>query len=430
MQTEELYRIFLEHPNIVTDSRNVSPGCLFFGLKGEQFNGGLFAAEALGKGAAAAIVDTPEAGTGDRIIRVPDTLVTLQQLAIRHRSAITATVIGITGSNGKTTTKELIGRALAGTFKTQTTQGNLNNHIGVPLTLLSIRPETEFAVIEMGANHPGEIYELCKIARPQYGLITNIGKAHLEGFGGFQGVVLAKSELYRFLGGNQGTLFVNDDDPLLVSLAGNLRQVRYGTGTESRCRGRLTGTEPALSLEWAWDNLHGSLETQLYGVYNFENVLAAICIGLFFDAKPDLLTQAIGSYVPSNNRSQWITAGSNKVLLDAYNANPTSMAAALKDFSRISAEKQVVVLGDMMELGEFSNEEHTEIVRLARSLRFDQVVLVGEQFCKAAGDGPEACFEELNEAEAFIRKNPLHHAHILLKGSRKMQLEQLLPCFQ
>jgi UDP-N-acetylmuramoyl-tripeptide--D-alanyl-D-alanine ligase len=422
---EKIYNLYLKFPRISTDSRKVIPDSIFFAMKGDHFNGNLFATEALDKGAAFAVIDDPSVMAGNRFILVPDALEALQKLAILHRDQTRAKIIGITGSNGKTTTKELIGKVLASTYRTVITPGNLNNHIGVPLTVLAIRKDTSFAVVEMGANHPGEIANLCKISRPDYGLITNIGKAHLEGFGSFEGVVSAKSELYDFIRLNKGLVFLNLDNQLLQRLSEGMKISGYGSGENSDCQGRIAGKDPYLSISWSAGQLKGLVRTMLFGDYNFENVMAAISIGLYFGVSPEQIEKAIGSYIPDNNRSQVMQTGRNTLVLDAYNANPSSMKASLINFHNMEARSRMIILGDMMELGEHSLEEHKNMIALTRKLSFDKVFFIGELFSMAARDGKEICFADINEAMAWFRVNPVLDMTILLKGSRKMQLEQL-----
>lgn len=422
---EIIYNAFLKFPRISTDSRNIIPDSIFFAIKGDQFDGNQFAAEALEKGAAYVVVDKPSVVAGTRAILVPDTLQALQQLAILHRSKISAKIIGITGSNGKTTTKELIGRVLSCGNKTIITRGNLNNHIGVPLTILSIREDTSFAVIEMGANHQGEIASLCRIARPDYGLITNIGKAHLEGFGNFEGVIKAKSELYDFLRINNGLVFVNIDNQLLGRQSEGIKSVTYGTGKEAYCKGLITSKDPYLAIDWSAGQHNGRINTRLFGDYNFENVMAAICIGIYFKISALDIEKAINAYIPDNNRSQIIRTDHNILIMDAYNANPSSMRAALENFHKMDAPAKTIILGDMMELGDRSLEEHHDIIALTRKLAFHKVFLVGHLFRQAAIGGEEICFNNIGEAELWFRKYPLNDMMILLKGSRKMQLEDL-----
>jgi UDP-N-acetylmuramoyl-tripeptide--D-alanyl-D-alanine ligase len=426
---EEIYRIFLEHPRISTDSRNIVPDSVFFALKGEHFDGNRFAAEALEKGAAYCVIDGLSAPDIYRCLPVPDTLLALQQMASIHRSHIHAEIIGITGSNGKTTTKELIGSVLSSSYKTVVTRENLNNHIGVPLTVLAIEKETAFAVVEMGANHPGEIARLCAIARPAYGIITNIGKAHLEGFGSFEGVVKAKSELYDFLRLNKGLAFVNADDDLLMGLSSGMSTLTYGSAKNAGCMGSVTASEPFLSVSWNARGEKGIVHSNLFGDYNFGNIMAAVSIGSYFGVNPDKVSQAIDNYFPDNNRSQIARTGQNTLVLDAYNANPSSMKAALSNFQRFGSGPKMVILGDMMELGDFSADEHSQVITLARQLSFQKIFLVGELFSRAAGGGPEICFPGIREAEEWFRQHPVKDMTVLLKGSRKMQLENLRPLF-
>lgn len=429
MTIKEIYSLVRKQPGITTDSRNVPAGSIFFAIKGESFDGNDFAADALNSGASFAIIDRPPVIGDDRFIPVNDVLQTLQELALYHRTNLKAKVIGITGSNGKTTTKELIGRVLATTFKTLITKGNLNNHIGVPVTLLSLKPETEFAVIEMGANHPGEIASLCQIARPDFGIITNIGKAHLEGFGSFEGVIRAKSELYDFLRQNKGIAFVNSDHDILVSKSRGIEISTYGTGTNANCKGKILGSDPRLKINWSFENSSGVIETKLFGNYNFENILAAICIGKYFNISDDNIIQAISNYLPENNRSQLVRTQRNLLILDAYNANPSSMKAAISNFHSAESFQKMIILGDMMELGDTSPEEHLAIVSMIRDLGFTNVVLIGHSFSKVARGGNEMIFPDLDAAEIWFRKHPVDNMTVLLKGSRKMQLERLSTLF-
>jgi UDP-N-acetylmuramoyl-tripeptide--D-alanyl-D-alanine ligase len=295
----------------------------------------------------------------------------------------------------------------------------------VPLSLLSVQIDTEIAVIEMGANHPGEIAELCNLAEPHYGIITNIGKAHLEGFGSFEGVIGAKSELYSFIRKNNGLVFVNHDDPLLMELSDGINRVSYGASLASDIKGKITGREPYLSLSWQKDSENGRIKTALFGDYNFSNIMAALAAGLFFHVKPDAIEKAIESYIPENNRSQRIRSQHNMIILDAYNANPSSMRAALRNFSQVRAENKMVILGDMMELGNFSAMEHQDIVSLARELSFQAILLIGNHFSDAVKDDKILCFPGTDEAETWIRDHPVRNMMILIKGSRKMQLEKL-----
>lgn len=423
---QDIYNLFLQFPRISTDSRNIIPDSLFFAIKGDKFNGNQFADEAIVKGARYAIVDEPSMNTGNNLLLVPDTIQALQQLAMIHRQHIKAKIIAITGSNGKTTTKELTGIVLSSEFNTVITPGNLNNHIGVPLTILSITNDTEFAVVEMGANHPGEIVELCRIAQPDAGLITNIGKAHLEGFGSFEGVIRAKSELYDYLRLNNGFVFFNADNQMLVNLSAGIISYSYGSDEDAYCQGSIAGHDPFLAIDWKSASHKGTIHTKLFGDYNFENVLAAVCIGLHFGVNPLQIDSAISSYLPDNNRSQVIKTNHNNIILDAYNANPSSMKAAIENFNQSNAKPKMLILGDMMELGTFSLDEHHNIVTMIRKLHFDKIIFIGESFNKAIGNGTETCFPGIDEAGTFLMELPVKGMTILLKGSRKMQLENLL----
>lgn len=423
--TEELYGLFLKYPLVSTDSRNIIPGSLFFALKGDHFDGNQFALEALNKGAEYAVTDNPDIQTHDRIVLVNNVLDSLQDIASVHRRQISAKVIAITGSNGKTTTKELIGKVLGSSYNTTITQGNLNNHIGVPLSILSIKKDTSFAIIEMGANHPGEIEALCRIARPHYGIITNIGKAHLEGFGSLQGVIKAKSELYNFLKNQQGTIFYNIDNELLKSLSEGIERISYGMSPQAFYHGTIIEIEPFLTLKWSTDTQSGIVSTSLMGEYNGENIMAAIAIGLHFNVEPEKIQNAIASYIPENNRSQIIQTEKNQVISDAYNANPSSMSAAISHFSKMKNNRKMLILGDMMELGDYSYNEHMKILLQIRESNIEWVVLVGEMFCKVAEGGKETCFNDTKSAESWLKNQSVENMTILLKGSRKMQLENL-----
>lgn len=422
----EIYRLFRQHPHICTDSRKVLQGSLFFGLTGDNFDGNLFANQALEKGAAYSVIDNPDRYTGEKTLLVDDVLDALQQLAKDYRNSLNIPVIGITGTNGKTTTKELVYTALNTRFRTHATKGNLNNHIGVPLTLLNISPETEIAIIEMGANHKGEIAALCEIARPTHGIITNIGKAHLEGFGGIDGVIKTKKELYDFLTDNSGTVFVNADDPLLMDLSKNLTQITYGTTGISRYSGAIAETDPFLSLKLLRPTSI-EIQTQLFGSYNFSNVMAAICIAGHFEADLNHVKLALESYVPSMNRSQIVKTAKNTLLLDAYNANPSSMAAALNNFALKSPGTKMVILGDMFELGDVEEQEHENILKLALSAGFEKTIVVGAAFLKAAKKAPEAAmaFSSVSDLKNYLSECPPADKTILIKGSRGMKLETI-----
>jgi UDP-N-acetylmuramoyl-tripeptide--D-alanyl-D-alanine ligase len=426
---EDLYSLFIKNSEISTDSRNIIPGSLFFAMKGETFDGNRYAADALDNGAAFAVIDDPVHKKDDRYILVSDTLAALQDLARFHREKSKARIIGITGSNGKTTTKELIGKVLSTCYKTRVTKGNLNNQIGVPLTLLKINETDDFGVIEMGANHPGEIKDLCNISCPDFGLITNIGKAHLEGFGSFEGVIKTKSELYQFIRQTNGRVFLNIDNQLLVSLAKGIHYYSYGTSLEADCSGAIVSGDPFLTIKWSCENHSGTIRTNLYGDYNLENILAAVCIGMFFNIPPEKIDLAISSYHPDNNRSQWVDTGKNILIMDAYNANPSSMKAALANFRKLESLGKWVILGDMMELGADSLAEHQSVIQLAEELTLKNLILIGDQFFQIRKSNNIICFRTIEEAEAWFRLHPVEHSAILLKGSRKMQLEKLTRLF-
>ena len=401
---------------------------MFFALKGDSFNGNAYAKGALNSGAAIAVVDEPEVATDDRFFLVEDVLATLQELAQIHRSHFKCPVIGITGTNGKTTTKELINAVLSAHGKTHATKGNFNNHIGVPLTILSADIKTtEFLIIEMGANHPGEIAFLCNIAKPDYGLITNVGKAHLEGFGSFEGVIKTKTELYDFLRTVEGKVFVCSNQPILLKLAAGLNHITYGSAVNDYCLGNVVSSNPLLIVKWYANGKEQIINTKLVGAYNFDNVMAAISIGKYFNIPDDKVIQAIESYEPSNNRSQVMQSASNQLILDAYNANPSSMRVALENFSRMNGFPKIVILGDMFELGSESLTEHVAILTLLKDFDFSDVLLIGPRFCEAASDSGFHCFNSTTEARDWLSVHPITNASVLIKGSRGMKLETLLP---
>ncbi len=424
MKISELYDIFVQHPVVVTDSRKIEPQSIFFALKGENFNGNKFAAKALESGAAYAVIDEAEYHSDHRFLLVNDVLSTLQELARYHRQQLGLTIVAITGTNGKTTTKELTAAVLSKKFRVVNTQGNLNNHIGVPLTLLSLTRETEIGVIEMGANHPGEIAQLCEIALPDYGLITNVGKAHLEGFGSFEGVINTKTEMYRFLEKNNGKIFINTSNPYLTSKAEGVLKIGYTTqkGNEG-LEGELLQSSPFMAFKALFPKGWLYCKTQLVGGYNLENALAASAIGLHFGVDPLKIRQALEEYQPSNNRSQFIRTNRNALLMDAYNANPTSMAAALENFSHYEAPRKAVILGDMLELGESSQEEHQKIVDLLSRMNPDLVYLVGPQFGSCRMDSKFRSFKDNLQLIEDLNHNTIQDYLVLIKGSRGMKLE-------
>ncbi len=425
-KTEELYSLFQQFPVVNTDSRKTIPDSLFFALKGENFDGNQFAIQALENGAAYAVVDDKSLPKDERLILVDNVLLSLQRLAALHRSKMKATVVAITGSNGKTTTKELCAAVLSKKYNTLYTQGNLNNHIGVPLTLLRMRPETEMAVIEMGANHMGEIRRLCQLAAPQYGLITNIGKAHLEGFGSFTGVINAKTELYTYLDDRQGKLFVNLDNPLLDSLSRNTIRFTYGKSTEADVYGELITLNPYIYLIWEHKGMQSSLQTNMIGAYNMENILAAIALGCFFGIGKEEIETAVQDFTPHDNRSQLIETSHNRIIADCYNANPVSMAEAIDNIEKICSNKPVYILGDMLELGAESEAEHAAILKKLTDLDAGQVFLVGREFGKVYQGDDWYWFARVDELIAHLKKNPLRKQEILVKASRGIQLEKLM----
>lgn len=425
MSIAELYGLFKQYPSVQTDTRKLKSGDLFFALKGPNFNANSFALQALENGAAYAVVDD-ELNTGDkRVIKVDDVLTTLQDLAKYHREQFTIPFIGITGSNGKTTSKELIYAVLSSHYKTYTTQGNLNNHIGVPLTLLSVKPDAEMAVIEMGANHQKEIEGYCRYTQPTHGVITNCGKAHLEGFGGVEGVRKGKGELYDFLRAHNGTAFVYAGYDYLQTMSRGIRHiVKYGI-TEGLVQGTIRSNEPFLEVVITSGMKEvPSIQTQLVGDYNLPNILCAVAIGKYFAVPEEKIKKAIENYTPSNSRSQLIQKGSNSIILDAYNANPTSMKAAIDNFAQLAATKKVLMLGGMMELGKESMEEHIGISNLIKQYPWTHVVLVGGDFGKI--DHGFTFFPDSTEAKAWFDKQAFEHTHILIKGSRSMQMEKIL----
>lgn len=423
---ETILKIFKLHPKISTDSRVIEPNCLFFALKGDNFDGNLFALKALEKGAAYAIVDDVNLKDNDRVILVENVLLSLQQLASNYRKDLKADFIGITGTNGKTTTKELINIVLQKQFKTYSTKGNFNNHIGVPLTILSINKDCEKAIIEMGANHIGEIEELCNIAQPNYGIITNIGKAHLEGFKNIEGVIETKKALYYSVNKNNGIIFCNKENILLNTLCKGIKNVSYGNHIDSDFTINMIAEIPFVKVKWLDKNKEYIANTNLTGGYNYENIAAAICIGKYFGVSDHNIIVALESYIPSNNRSQFIKTKENDIIVDCYNANPSSMKAALESFSSFSSSEKTVILGDMFELGTESKTEHYEIIKLLNEYNFKNVILSGDVFFELAQNESFFAFKTTEETILFLKNNKIHSNTILLKGSRKMHLESLI----
>jgi UDP-N-acetylmuramoyl-tripeptide--D-alanyl-D-alanine ligase len=460
MTTEQLYKLFLQHPLISTDTRKISPDSLFFALKGEKFDANTFAKQAIEAGAAYAVIDNPAYRLNEKYILVDDVLTALQDLARYHRSRLTIPVIGLTGTNGKTTTKELIYSVLSQHYKTQATQGNLNNHIGVPLTILTINDTHEIAVIEMGANHQKEIELLCSIAQPTHGLITNVGKAHLEGFGGFEGVKKGKGELYDYLSqespkvrksgspedvfGTQRVAFINSDSPVLMEMqrARDLENViLYGTVNKNNLvKGKIIKNAPLLTLLWT-KNSSGkthSLKTHLTGAYNLDNILAAICIGVYFTLTDDEINKGIEGYQPKNNRSQIVQTAANTLICDYYNANPSSMMVAIENMGKIDAERKVLILGDMFELGDEAAAEHEAVIRKAMEIPVDERIFIGKEFSEAGwamNHGPltmdkkTAFYPTAEDAIIALKAHPIKNSTILIKGSRGMALERLVELF-
>lgn len=424
--TEEIYQLFGENPVICTDTRKIEENCIFFALKGENFNGNKFAGTALEKGAGFAIIDEKEFLISDKTILVENVLQTLKDLANLHRKKLGIPILAITGTNGKTTTKELTSAVLSQKYKVSFTEGNLNNHIGVPLTLLKMNSETQFGVVEMGANHPGEIADLCVIAEPDFGLITNIGKAHLEGFGSFEGVVKTKSELYHYIKSKNGTVFYNHDNPILSELTEDIKnKISYGNANAG-FTGELIYLPPFVHLKANFKKGVLYLNTNLTGDYNFENILAAACIGNYFEVDPLLIQKALKEYYPQNNRSQLITKNGLKIIMDAYNANPTSMHASIKSFLSDISDIHYLILGDMLELGDYSRQEHIAILELLKNYPLAHVFTAGKNFLEISENYNCQSFLNVELLCDFLQKNPITGGNILIKGSRGIQLEKVL----
>jgi UDP-N-acetylmuramoyl-tripeptide--D-alanyl-D-alanine ligase len=421
---DKLYQHYLQYPVICTDTRKITDGCIFFALKGPNFNANSFAKEALEKGASLCVIDEQEYAINDQYLLVEDVLQALQDLAKRHRASLKIPVIGLTGSNGKTTTKELLTVALSPKYNVLATKGNLNNHIGVPLTILSIKPEHELAIIEMGANHVGEIAMLCGIANPTHGLITNIGKAHLEGFGGIEGVIRGKSELYHHLIQNDGVVWINSNNEILSNMAKRFKNPLFYPKKGDYYEAEFIEANPNIIFKTEDGN---TVATHLIGKYNFENIAVALCAAKYFEVPADLANRAVADYNPENNRSQVLKQGSNTIILDAYNANPTSMASALENLSKMDSNNKVVILGDMKELGQDSLNEHMAIGTLLLEYGFENSFLCGEQMKGAADNYPSAKHAGTREELMAILKNSnISNALILIKGSRSMGLEEVL----
>lgn len=424
MNIEKLHSLFLECNRVCTDTRNIQKNDMFFALKGPSFNGNSYALQALEKKASYAVIDEKDYSDplNPNIILVEDSLKTLQELATYHRQKLGLKIISLTGSNGKTTTKELINIVLSQKYNTVATKGNLNNHIGVPLTLLSMDDKTEIGVVEMGANHLKEIEFLCKIAQPDYGYITNFGKAHLEGFGSIEGVIKGKSELYEYLIKNDRTAFINADDQIQVKILKNhSKKFSFGTDTTVNQKIELLDTHPFVSVKT--DSIE--IGTQLVGAYNFNNIAAAICIGKYFNVSIEKIQQAIKNYVPDNNRSQIIKKGDKEIILDAYNANPSSMKAALDNFSLIPEKSKAVILGDMFEIGATAALEHQNIANYALEKGFKEIFLIGENFNKVEANNTKK-FKSYEDFKEYLNTSKLNEKYMLIKGSRGMALERIL----
>lgn len=425
MEISELYNIYKQYPEVSTDTRNSPKNSIFFALKGANFNGNEYAEKAIDSGCSYAIVDEAEYATRPNIILVENSLETLQKLANYHRKQIKTPIIAITGTNGKTTTKELITSVLAQEYKVVSTQGNLNNHIGVPLTLLRITKEHEIAVVEMGASHVGEIKFLTEIAEPNYGIITNLGHAHIEGFGSFENVVKAKGELYEYIRSTtDGKIFIDYNNTLLREMSEGITSIYYGLENDLFVSGKVVSISPYLEFEWKFLNTRKKVKTKLIGEYNLSNLLAAITAGKYLGINSDLICKAIADYEPTNNRSQLKKTDKNMLIIDAYNANPTSMHAALENFVHMDVRSKVLILGDMKELGVDSHMEHQKIANYITQHNFDQVLFVGENFSKVKTEYP--CFEDLNSLRDYLQEHPIKDSYILLKGSRGVQLERCI----
>lgn len=466
MNIEELYEIYLRTRDVTTDSRRVKEGSIFFALRGDKFDGNTFVPQALSQGASVCVVDNADYNIDSRCMLVSNVLETLQELARYHRSHLDIPVIGITGTNGKTTTKELVNAVLSKRYRTWATQGNFNNHIGVPLTLLSIPSDAEMAIVEMGANHPGEIDFLCKIANPEFGLITNVGKAHLEGFGSFKGVIRTKTELYKHLAAMEGVIFVNSDNDILMERAEKMAQlpsspsvlpgvvpsipgavpseydenfvprgvnlpmasvVTYGSSEQAECKGSFVSSDPYMKFYFEDDDNVYTVQSQLIGGYNFDNAMAAVCVGRYFNVELFDIKTAIEEYVPSNNRSQYKKGKHNDMILDCYNANPSSMRLAVENFAKMKAERKVVILGEMKELGAGSRSEHRELYDLVRSCGFEAIVLVGEEFRFTDGDNGTKWFATSDDVVMYLREHPFEGYTILIKGSNSNKMWQIEP---
>lgn len=423
MKINELYTYFEQATGVSIDSRACPKGSLFFAMKGDNFNGNKFALSALENGASYAVVDEAEYALDERFLLFDNALVAMQDLARFHRVKIATPIVGITGTNGKTTTKELMASVLQRKYQLLYTQGNFNNHIGVPLTLLSLKKEHDLAVVEMGANHPGEIKALCEIALPDYGIITNLGKAHLEGFGSFEGVKKTKKELYDFLRLSMGTVFLHADSPYLPSMAGGLKCITYGESIENYVSANLLSASPFLSITACINESQVQINSHLIGAYNITNLLAAICVGKFFNVDEKEIVLGLSAYEPNDNRSQLLQTANNTLVLDTYNANPTSMEASLLNFEQMQLDCKALILADMLELGPDSRKEHQAIVDLIKKLGFSEVYLVGKEFNSIAH--PYQQYESVEELKAYFSALEPQNRCFLIKGSNSMKLSTL-----
>lgn len=424
MQISQLYEIYQQYPSVQTDTRKLKQGDLFFALKGDNFNGNAFTKQAIDSGASYSVIDDATFVIPGKTILVDDVLNTLQQLAKYHREQFTIPFLAITGSNGKTTTKELIHAVLSTSYKTYTTEGNLNNHIGIPLTLLKIKKDAEIAVIEMGANHLKEIEGYCKYTLPTHGLITNCGKAHLEGFINEAGVRKAKGELFDHLRSTNGTAFIMSDYDYLLEMSKGIAQIiKYGT-TNSAIEGKAANNETQLTVEITKGNFSGKIKTQLVGDFNLPNLLAAVAVGIFFKVPAQKIKSSIEKYTPSNSRSQLIEIGTNKIILDAYNANPSSMKLAIENFAKLNADKKILVLGAMAELGNETGHEHELIINLIDMYKWEDVILVGESFKNINHSYKN--FKTSSDANEWFAKQRFENSYLLIKGSRSTSMEKVI----
>jgi len=425
MNIAELYELFLHYPKVVTDSRKCVPNSIFFALKGEKFDGNAFTEKALNEGCAYAVIDDAKYLKGDRTILVDNTLKALQQLAHRHRKMVGCPIIGITGTNGKTTTKELIATVLSSKYNILYTEGNLNNSIGVPLTLLRLNHDHEMAVIEMGASHPGDIKELADIVLPNYGLITNVGRAHLEGFGSFEGVIKTKGELYDYIRMSKGKIFINQNNPYLMEIGQGIEHITYGFDEKAFTWGCVVSCNPYLIFDWRQQGKIHTVGTHLIGSYNLDNVLAAVAVGRYFKIPAERISRVIAAYEPTNNRSQLMKTKTNELIIDAYNANPSSMKVALDNFAAMDVSPKAVILGDMFELGPTSDELHAEVVNQVKEGHYEKIFLCGEHF-QRVGDG-FTTFKTTDDLINALKDKSLEGYHILIKGSHGMAFEKIVP---